>query len=139
LRGNIEDLVPSVDEISNHDIKTSVIGLEELLNADEFREKASFESEFQFEASYTKPFVTISDKDEFFRCIALHYTVLVPLSELNQFVNDLKTCNSLQSVREDPDMFRSLFEVSKTKLTVDGILTPFSTHNSALSGVTNFP
>ncbi|CAB4020442.1 Hypothetical predicted protein [Paramuricea clavata] len=89
-RGNIEDLVLSIDEIPNHDIKTSVIELEELPNADEFREKASFESEFQFEASYMKPFVTKSDKDEFLICIALHYTVLVPLSERNQFVNGLK-------------------------------------------------
>ena len=121
LTGNIEDLMPSIAEIPNHDIKTSLIELDELSNADEFREKASFESGFRFEAGYTKPFVTMSDKDEFLRCIALHYTVLVPLSELNQFVDGLKTCNILQLVREDPDMFRSLFEVSNTKLTAEDI------------------
>jgi hypothetical protein len=44
----------------------------ELSNADEYREKASFESGFRFEAGYSKPFVTMSDKDEFLRCIALH-------------------------------------------------------------------
>ncbi|CAB4044327.1 G2 M phase-specific E3 ubiquitin- ligase-like [Paramuricea clavata] len=79
LTGNIEDLMPSIAEIPNHDIKTSLIELEELSNqstADEFREKASFESGFRFESGYTKPFVTMSDKDEFLRCIALHYMCL---------------------------------------------------------------
>ncbi len=75
----------------------------------------------------SKPFVTMSDKDEFLRCIALHYTLLVSLREVNRFVDGLKTCNILQLIREEPDMFRSLFEVSKTKLSaedVDSIFDP---------------
>ena len=127
LTGNIEGLAPSIDEIPNPDIRASLGELEKQSNASEFQEKATFESDFRFDAGYTKPFVTMSDKDEFLRCTALHYTLLVSLSEVNQFVNGLKTCNILQLVREEPDMFRSLFEVSNTKLTtedVDSIFDP---------------
>jgi hypothetical protein len=127
LTGNIEGLAPSIDEIPNPDIRASLVELEKQSNASEFQEKATFESDFRFDAGYTKPFVTMSDKDEFLRCIALHYTLLVSLSEVNQFVDGLKTCNILELVREEPDMFRSLFEVSNTKLTaedVDSIFDP---------------
>ena len=96
-----------------------------MTNADEFKEKATFESDFRFEAGYTKPFVTMADKEEFLRLIALHYTLLVSLSELNQFTDGLKTCNILQLVLEHPDMFRSLFEVSNAKLTAEDIDSVF--------------
>ena len=87
---------------------------------DEFKEKASFESDFRFEDGYTKPFVTMSDKEEFLRAVALHYTLLMSLSEANQF-DGLKICNILQLVREYPGIFRSLFEVRNSKLTAEDI------------------
>ena len=120
LTGNVEDLKPSVEEIPNHDVKTRLTELEKLTNADEFKEKASFESDFRFEAGYTKPFVTMSDK-EFLRAVALHYTLLMSLSEANQFIDGLKICNILQLAREYPGIFRSLFEVPNSKLTAEDI------------------
>ena len=96
-----------------------------MTNADEFKEKASFESDFRFEAGYTKPFVTLADKEEFLRSIALHYTLLISLSELNQFTDGLKTCSILHLLRENPDMFRSLLEVSNAKLTAEDIDSVF--------------
>ena len=79
LTGNVEDLKPSVEEIPNHDVKTKLTELEKLTNADEIKEKATFESDFRFEAGYTKPFVTMSDKEEFLRAVPLHYTLLMSL------------------------------------------------------------
>ena len=121
MTGNVEDLKPSIEEIPNNEVKTSLTELEKLTNADEFKEKATFESDFRFEVGYTKPFVTMSDKEEFPRSIALHYTLLISLSELNQFIDGLKICNILQLVREYPDMFRILFEVPNSKLTAEDI------------------
>ena len=69
----------------------------------------------------------MADKDDFIKCIALHYTILVSLSELNQFVDGLNTCNMLHLIKEDPDSFRCLFEVGHAKLTaedVDSIFDP---------------
>lgn len=63
-------------KFQNHDIKTSLTELAKLTNVGDFKEKTTFESDFRFEAGYIKPFVTISDKDEFLRSIALHYTLL---------------------------------------------------------------
>jgi hypothetical protein len=120
--GNIDKLIPSVDEIPFYEIE-----LESITDPDEFKQKASFESDYRFDAGYTKPIVTMADKEDFIRCHALHYTILVSLSELNQYIDGLKTCNMLDLIKEEPDSFRSLFEVNHAKLTaedVDSIFDP---------------
>lgn len=125
--GNIDKLTPSIDEIPLHEVKTSLMELENITNPDEFKQKASFESDYQFDAGYTKPIVTTADKEDFTRCIALHYAILVSLSELNQYIDGLKTCGMLDLIKEDPDNFRCLFEVHHAKLTaedVDSIFDP---------------
>ena len=87
----------SIEEIPNHDVKTRLTELDKQSNADEFKEKATFESDFRFEAGYTKLFVTMPNKEEFRRAIysaSLHLS----LSETNQFIDGLKICNILQLV-----------------------------------------
>ncbi|XP_028412413.1 G2/M phase-specific E3 ubiquitin-protein ligase-like [Dendronephthya gigantea] len=94
---------------------------------EETKQKATFESDYRFDAGYTKPIVTINEKDDFVKCIALHYTLLVSLSELNQFIDGLSTCNVLNLIKVDPDSFRGLFEVGHAELTaedVDAIFDP---------------
>ena len=119
--GCAENLQPTVDEIPNTDIKDCLQKLEKVSDADEFKRQASFECDFRFEAGFTKPIVTIDDKEDFLKCITLHYTVLVCLSEINQFVEGLKTCNLLSLIQESPEMFRSVFQVSSAKLTAEDL------------------
>ena len=114
--GNIENLTPSLDEIPFYEVKTSLMELESITDPDVFKQKASFESDYRFDAGYTKPIVTIADKD-FIRCHALHYTILVSLS-------------GAQPVYRWPQnlqYFRCLFEVHHSKLSaedVDSIFDP---------------
>ena len=119
--GSIDNLNPSIEEIPVHEVKNSLMELNNLTNPDEFKQKASFESDYRFDAGYAKPIVTMADKDDFIKCIALHYTILVSLSELNQFVDGLNTCNMLHLIKEDPDSFRCLFEVGHAKLTAEDV------------------
>ena len=48
--GNIDKLIPSVDEIPFYEIE-----LESITYPDEFKQKASFESDYRFDAGYTNP------------------------------------------------------------------------------------
>ena len=125
--GNIENLTPSLDEIPFYEIKTNLMELESITDPDVFKQKASFESDYRFDAGYTKPIVTIADKEDFIRCHSLHYTILVSLSELNQYIDGLKTCNILDLIKAEPESFRCLFEVHHSKLSaedVDSIFDP---------------
>ena len=90
----------SIDEIPLHEVRTSLMELKNITNPDKFKQKASFESDYRFDASYMKPIVTTADKEDFTRCIALHYAILVLLSELNQYIDGLKTCGMLDLIKE---------------------------------------
>ena len=124
---NVENLTPSLDEIPFYEVKTSLMELESIRDPDVFKQKASFESVYRFDVGYTKPIVTIADKEDFIRSHALHYTILVSSSELNLYIDGLKTCNILDLIKRAPDSFRCLFEVHHVKLTaedVDSIFAP---------------
>ena len=122
---NIENLTPSLDEIPFYEVKTSLIELESITYPDVFKQKASFESDYRFDASYTKTIVTIADKEDFIRCHALHYTILVSLSELNQYIEGLKTYNILDLIKGEPESFRCFFEVHHSKLTAEVVNSIF--------------
>ena len=86
--------------------------LDQITDEGEFKDTASFESDFRFEAGFTKPYVTMQEKEEFFNCVSLHYTLLSTLSELNQFIEGLKLCNVLTLMRVFQYLFRAVFRPS---------------------------
>ena len=86
-----------------------------------FKQKASFKSDYRFDAGYKKPIVTIADKEDFIRCHALHYTILVSLSKLNQYIDGLRTCNILDIIKKEPHSFKCLFEVHHAKVTAEDV------------------
>ena len=63
-----------------------------------------------------KPFITLSQKGEFFRCIALHHVISVSLSELEQFIHGLSNCNLLLLICSNPEAFRMIFDYSNQLL-----------------------
>ena len=87
--------------------------LEELVAIDDpvkFKQEASFNTPFRFEAGYTKPVVAFENKAEFIRCICLHCHVLSTLSEIDQFIEGLKTFGVLQMIRSNPHKSRKLLQ-----------------------------
>ena len=127
LYGTLEKCTPTIDEMPCGEVKSSMENLANVTDEKEFKEKASFQCSFRFDAGYSKPFITLSQKEEFFRCIALHYIILVSLSELEQFIDGLNNCNVLQLIRSNAEAFRMIFESSNQLLTaelVDEIFDP---------------
>ena len=99
LGGKVEDVRPTIDEVADPEVRKSMKNLDQITDEGEFKDTASFESDFRFEAGFTKPYVTMQEKEEFFNCVSLHYTLLSTLSELNQFIEGLKLCNVLTLMR----------------------------------------
>lgn len=126
LSGKIDNLLPTLDEVPNAEVKRFLKNLDAITDDEEFKRMASFGCEFRFEAGYSKPFVHMKEKEEFFRCICLHYTVLSSITEINQFIDGLKTCNVLNLVRKNPEIFKNVFQVSKqlTAEQIDDIFDP---------------
>ena len=126
LGSPIESLEPDIDELANIEVKQFLQNLDKITDEEEFKREASFNCEFRYEAGYSKPFIQMKDKDEFFKSICLHYTVLASISEINQFVEGLKTCKVLKLIRELPEMFRKVFQTSKelTAEEVDACFKP---------------
>lgn len=126
LYGKMEKCTPTIEEIPCEEVKGVLKSLQDVTDEEEFKEKASFQCSFRFESGYSKPFVTLSDKDEFLRCIALHHVILMSLSELEQFIEGLKNCEILQLIRSNAEAFRMVFEYSNqlTADLVDEIFVP---------------
>lgn len=127
LYGNVQCLDPTLEEVPPGEIKDSLERLEGIQDAEEFKSEASFNSDFRFSHGYTKPFVTIEDKDEFIKAIALHAIIYTSLPELIQFIDGLKTCGILDLVRSNPEQFRAVFQYGKSILTaglLDDIFHP---------------
>ena len=103
---------PTIDEVADPEVRKSMKNLDQITDEGEFKDTASFESDFRFEAGFTKPYVTMQEKEEFFNCVSLHYTLLSTLSELNQFIEGLKLCNVLTLMRAFPYLFRAVFQPS---------------------------
>ena len=76
---------------------------------------------FRFKAGFSKPVVTIEDKDKLFHAIALHYNLLTALSEINQFVEGLNLHGLLDHVRQHPLKARQLFLHTENQLTAEKV------------------
>ena len=113
LTGDIGQLHPDVEDIPDPDVKQLLKSLMAITDEAEFKTQATFNSDFRFDAGYRKPFVHILDKGELCWCVALHHVILASMAETNQFVEGLKTANMLNLLRENPELFRKVFQVQK--------------------------
>ena len=110
VHGKLEAVSTSVSDLPQGKVRTK---LEELVAIDDpvkFKQEASFNTPFRFEAGYTKPVVAFENKAEFIRCICLHCHVLSTLSEIDQFIEGLKTFGVLQMIRSNPHKSRKLLQ-----------------------------
>ena len=119
LFGDVKCLNPPVEEVPPGELKDTLVKLQGTEDAEEFKSLASFGCDFRFSHGYTKPVVTLQEKDEFLKAISLHAIVLASLHELDQFIQGLTTCGILEMIRANPELFRPIFQLSKKKLTAD--------------------
>lgn len=119
LYGDVKRLSPTLEEVPPGELKMSLEKLQGMDNAEDFKQEASFNSDFRFSHGYTKPLVTFDDKDEFLKAVAFHTIIFSSLHELNQFTEGLKTCGILDLLRSNPNVFRNVFQYGKTNLTAD--------------------
>ena len=62
LYGTLEKCTPTIDEIPCGEVKSSMENLARLTDEEAFKEQASFQCSFRFDAGYSKPFVTITER-----------------------------------------------------------------------------
>ena len=127
LFGDVKCLNPPIGEVPPGELKDTLVKLQAVEDAEEFKLLASFECDFRFSHGYTKPLVTIKEKNEFLKAISLHAIILHSVHELDQFIQGLTTCNILQLIRANSEQFRSAFQLSNDKLTaslLDEIFMP---------------
>ena len=127
LHNNVESLKPTIEEIPEESIKRSLTVLDKVENEVDFKNKACFECSFRFDAGYCKPLIELKDKGDFLQSVSLHYTILSSIKETDQFIEGLRTCNVLEMIRGNPDLFRSILQKSDVPLTaevIDDIFEP---------------
>ncbi len=107
--GDLDKVSPQVAEIPDIKVKAKMQALNDMQDMDEFKNAASFESGFRFKAGFNKPIVRFEDKQSLERCVALHYTLLFSLPELEQFIDGLKVSGLLEIIRNSPLLGRKLF------------------------------
>eukprot|EP00794_Sanderia_malayensis_P012404 gene12404-13689_t len=112
LYRDIGRINPTIDEIPDMEVSQVLAALAKIEDENEFKKKASFKCDFRFDAGYSKALITIEDKEDFLKCISLHYTVLSAIYELNQFIEGLKSFNIYGAVCECPEIFRKVFQTS---------------------------
>ena len=127
LFGDVKCLSPSIGEVPPGEPKDTLAKLQPVEDAEEFKSLASFECDFRFSHGYTKPLVTIKEKNSFLKGISLHAIILHSIHELDQLIQGLTTCNIFQLIRANSEQFRSAFQLSNDKLTaslLDEIFMP---------------
>jgi hypothetical protein len=126
LTGDIGNLTPSIEDIPNAEVKQSLQDLIKISDEEAFKNQATFNCDYRFDAGYCKPFVYLKDKDDLCRSVALHYVIISSITETNQYIQGLKTCNMLDLIRDNPALFRKTFEQQKqlTANFVDDIFEP---------------
>ncbi|EDO30340.1 predicted protein, partial [Nematostella vectensis] len=112
LSGSLENIDPSIEEIPNSTVRESLSALSNVTDEEEFKNKATFDCDYRFDAGYNKPFVYLEDKKDFIKSIALHYVLLNSVTEVNQYMEGLKTCCMLGLVQAYPEKFRTVFEMA---------------------------
>eukprot|EP00794_Sanderia_malayensis_P008464 gene8464-9371_t len=69
LHGKLEAVLTSVSDLPNEKVRLKLEELDLISDPEVFKKEASFNVQFRFKAGYSKPLVTLEDKQELFRCI----------------------------------------------------------------------
>ena len=115
--GKIEKVPTCITDVPNPKVRQKPEDLEKIKDSEVFTKVASFEHPFRFQAGFSKPVVTVEDKDKLFHAIALHYTLLTALSEINQFVKGLNPYGLLDHLCQYPFEACQLFLHTGNQLT----------------------
>lgn len=89
MYGRLDSVSVSVSDLPSGKVKTTLEELEAISDPDP---------------------VTLEDKDEFTRCICLHYLILSTQSEIDQFVKGLATNGVLDVIRNNPNQSCKLLQ-----------------------------
>ena len=125
--GKIEKVETCIEDVPNQKVKQKLEELEKIEDPEAFSKRASFECSFRFKAGFSKPLITFEEKDKLFHAIALHYTLLSSLSEINQFMEGLNVHGLLDHLRKHPKQARRLFLYTENQLNaelVDDLFVP---------------
>ena len=90
MNGKLDKVSACAQDITNAKAKAKLQELQEISDPKKFKQVVTFAYLIRFKAGYTKPIVTIEDKNDLIRCISLHYLLLSGLVELQQFMEGLK-------------------------------------------------
>lgn len=119
--GKINKVVTCIRDVPNPKVKQKLEDLEKIENPEVFKKVASFECSFRFKAGFSKAIVTIEEKSKLLHAIALHYTLLSSLSEVNQFIEGLNVHGFLDCLRQHPLEARELFMHAENQLTAEKV------------------
>eukprot|EP00794_Sanderia_malayensis_P000954 gene954-270_t len=111
-------------DLQNEKVRLKLEELDLISDPEVFKKEASFNVQLRSKAGYSKPLVTLEDKQEFFRCICLHYMILSTLPEIEQFIQGLNINGVLDTMRKNPLSSRKLLQSSGVKeLSADKFIT----------------
>ena len=113
VHGKLEAVSASVSDLPTGKVRSKLEELEAINDPVKFKQEASFNTPFRFEAGYTKPVVSFENKAELIRCICLHYLVISTLPEIDQFIEGLKTSGVLEFIRNNPNQSRKLLQLNE--------------------------
>lgn len=131
VTGKLSAVPTSIKDLPSGKVKSRLEELDAITDQETFKREASFNTSFRFKAGYSKPIVCYEDKDDFFRCLYLHYLLLSALPEVEQFIEGLKVNNVLQLIRENPHEACKLFQTCEDeKLTAERVDQLFRVHFS---------
>ena len=119
--GKLEKVSTSITDLPNAKANKKLQELQEICDPDKFKQAASFDCSLRFKAGYSKPIVSMEDKDDLIRCVSLHYSLLFGL-ELEQFLDGLKISGLLELLRDHPMKARHLFmQSAENQLTAERV------------------
>ena len=117
--GKIEKVSRCITDVPNPKVRQKLEDLEKIKDLEVFTKVASFKCPFRSQAGFSKPVITIEDKDKLFHAIALHSTLLTSLSEINQFVEGLNLYGLLNHLHQYPLKACHLFLHTRNQLTAE--------------------
>ncbi|KAK3701595.1 hypothetical protein QZH41_007413 [Actinostola sp. cb2023] len=122
IQGKLDAVSISIKDLPIGKVRARLEELDKISDPGEFKKEASFNTPFRFKAGYSKPIVPFEAKEEFIRCICLHYLILSTLPEIEQFIQGLKINGVLELIRNNPCQSRKLLQFSENeKLTADRV------------------
>ena len=105
----LDKVKTDIDVVPDYELRELLKRLQSLDDVEEFEHQASM-ADICFTAGYSKPKVTIEDKDECISSIAVDMNIINSFSEVNQFIKGLELFGFLDVVRKHPENTRSIFE-----------------------------